>query len=141
MSTSCEPDLSYWGTSGRGVRSSGGELPSRRWAASEVEGVDCFRANHRRLSGSPGPPDEASRRSARHREALQEMGGSEALPTPPGLCARAGFPVPRQGARERNAALFWAARGTECCPFFPAPPIPGDPRLSSPAPVQRLAPT
>ena len=72
--------------------------------SSEVEGVArLFRANHRRLSGSPGPPMKLRAGSQGTGKPSRKWGGSEALPTPPGLCAWAGFPVP---SRERKAAQF-----------------------------------
>ena len=67
---------------------------------------DCFRANHQRLSGSPGAPMKLRAGSQGTGELSRKWGGSEALPTPPGLCAWAGFPVP---SLERNAALFFPA--------------------------------
>ena len=51
-------------------------------------------------------------------ELSRKWGGSEALPTPPGLCAWAGFPVP---SGERNAAHFLGSSGNGTLPFFPAP--------------------
>ena len=83
-------------------------------------------------------------------ELSRKWGSSEALPTPPGLCAWAGFSVP---SGERNAAQFLGSSGNGMLPFFCSissreiPGFkPGDPRMpqsteSSSAPVQRLAPT
>ena len=48
-------------------------------------------------------------------ELSRKWGSSEALPTPPGLCAWAGFSVP---SGERNAAQFLGSSGNGTLPFF-----------------------
>ena len=75
----------------------------------------CFRANHRRLSGSPGPPMKLRAGPQGTGELSRKWGSSEALPTPPGLCAWAGFSVP---SGERNAAQFLGSSGNGMLPFF-----------------------
>ena len=92
--------------------------------SSEAEEVlDCSRLNWW-VTSNHQPPG----RSVRHRGVLKEWGGSEALPTPPNLCAWRDIPPSpaRGGSGERNAARFFAAsaapsrgvRGTKLWPFF-----------------------
>ena len=56
-------------------------------------------------------------------ELSRKWGSSEALPTPPGLCAWAGFSVP---SGERNAAQFLGSSGNGMLPFFLQHSIPGN---------------
>ena len=90
---------------------------------------DCFRANHRRLSGSPGPPMKLRAGPQGTGELSRKWGSSEALPPPPGLCAWAGFSVP---SGERNAAQILGSSGNETLPFFLQ--LPGDLRAPRAAP-------
>ena len=82
--------LSYWGTSGRGVRSYD---PSERSSvpgggrSSEAEEVpDCSRLNWWVISNHQ-PPVKLRAGPQGTGESSKEWGDSEALPTPPGLCA------------------------------------------------------
>ena len=89
----------------------GGRLWFRCGGPAKWRGLpDCFRANHRRLSGSPGPPMKLRAGSQGTGELSRKWGGSEALPPPPSPCAWAGIPS-QPPSRE-------GCRGTECCPFF-----------------------
>ena len=98
--------ISYWGTSGRGVRSydlsgGGARFPAVGGPAKWRGLPDCFRANHRRLSGSPGTAMKLLRKAP---GALQEMGGLRSLANPARPLCLGGISRP--------------VRGTECCPFF-----------------------
>ena len=75
---------------------------------------DCFRANHRRLSGSPGP--------------LMTLRAGRGPGSPPG---NGGTPKPhpppsptRGGCGERNAARFFAASAAPSRGLWGTPPLP-----------------
>ena len=110
--------------SGPRILACGGRLWVSAWWSSEAEEVpDCSRLNWWVISNHQ-PPAKLRAGPQGTGESSKEWGDSEALPTPPGLCAWAGFPV----SGERNAAQFLGSSGNGTMPFFFQLPIPGDPR-------------
>ena len=116
-----------WG-SGPRILACGGRLwVLARWSSEAEEVPDCSRLNWWVISNHQ-PPVKLRAGPQGTGESSKEWGDSEALPTPPGLCAWAGFSVP---SGERNAAQILGSSGNGTLPFFFQLPIPGDPRFHS----------